>query len=31
MPMKDGGLTMKLLKADSGQGFFLAEDGTATV
>ena len=27
MPMKDGGLTMKLLKADSNQGFFLAEDG----
>jgi hypothetical protein len=27
MPMKDGGLTMKLLKADSDQGFFLAEDG----
>lgn len=25
--MKDGGLTMKLLKADSNQGFFLAEDG----
>jgi 5-formaminoimidazole-4-carboxamide-1-beta-D-ribofuranosyl 5'-monophosphate synthetase len=24
--MKDGGLTMKLLKADSEQGFFLAED-----
>lgn len=25
--MKDGGLTMKLLKVDSNQGFFLAEDG----
>ncbi len=31
MPMKDGGLTMKLLKADSEQGFFLAEDGTYRV
>ena len=28
MPMKDGGLTMKLLKADSNQGLFLAEDGS---
>ena len=27
MPMKDGGLTMKLLKADSDQGLFLSEDG----
>ncbi len=31
MPMKDGGLTMKLLKADSNQGFFLAEDGNYRV
>lgn len=27
MPMKDGGLTMKLLRANSDQGFFLAKDG----
>lgn len=31
MPMKDGGLTMKLLKADSEKGFFLAEDGNYRV
>ena len=31
MPMKDGGLTMKLLKADSDQGFFLAKDGNYCV
>ncbi len=28
MPMKSGGLAMKLLKADSNQGFFLADDGS---
>ena len=31
MLMKDGGLTMKLLKADSEQGFFLAEAGNYRV
>ena len=31
MHMKSGGLAMKLLKADSNQGFFLADDGSYRV